>query len=189
MIRPTSFVMMRGDDSPKAERQPAVHRWKILSLVNPPMKKTFRQLALRLLPLAAPLGSSQLTAQDFALERYSITGGVGVSQGGGFSLSGTAGALAVPVLSGGGFSVAPGFWSVVTVIATPEAPALQVQLNPDGTVTISWPAFATGFVLQQTTALGSGVWLPALFSVGDDGTWKSVRLVPPPGQLFFRLAR
>lgn len=153
------------------------------------MKKTLRLFALLLLPLAATLGPGQLTAQDFALERYSVTGGGGVSQGGGFSLSGTAGALVVPALSGGGFSVSPGFWSVVTVVANPEAPALQVQLNPDGTVTISWPASAMGFVLQQTTALGGGVWHSAPFSVGNDGTRQSVRFAPPPGQLFFRLAR
>jgi len=68
------------------------------------------------------------------------------------------------------------------------APALNVQRSGHAVV-FAWPSSATGFVLQQNSDLKTANWATSGFSVSDDGMTRSVTVTPPPGNLFFRLAK
>ena len=95
---------------------------------------------------------------DYAIRSFTVDGGGGASRGGQFGITGTIAQPDAGGLAGGRFSIAGGFWSAVSVMQTPGAPLLSI--HPLGvTVRISWPAPATGFVLEQATSL-AGPWLP-----------------------------
>jgi len=68
-----------------------------------------RLLCAAMLMLSA-LGPAVSVAADGRVWSYVISGGGGVSSGGGFRLTGTIGQHAVSVLQGGGFVVRGGFW-------------------------------------------------------------------------------
>ena len=79
------------------------------------MKKKYLLLSITLtmllvtsVALAAPSG--------FNLSWWTVDGGGGTIQGGGYNLSGTIGQPDTRVLLGGGYTLAGGFWSEVAVI-------------------------------------------------------------------------
>lgn len=139
--------------------------------------------------LAVTLAAAGLLAQSFAVHTISLTGGGGTSHGGGFGISGSVGELPALPLTGPTFSVSPGYWNVVAAPNSPEPPMLALELNPDGSVTLSWPATAAGFVLQQSTDLIPGSWVSSPAPVSDDGVTRSVRISTLGNRLFLRLAR
>ena len=102
------------------------------------------------------------SAQQYSLDWHSIGGGGGQSAGGVYSVSGTVGQSAAGALAGGAFTLESGFWSMVAVVPTPDAPALAVALIKE-TVVLSWPLTATGFVLEQTALVP-----------GDSKSWTQV---------------
>jgi hypothetical protein len=66
---------------------------------------------LRILPLLALAAPAQLAHAQPSLTRSALAGGGGTGAAGSFSLSGTTGQLdASPIMTGGGFSLAGGFW-------------------------------------------------------------------------------
>jgi len=69
-------------------------------------------------------------------------------------------------------------------------PLPAMSINWSGmSVIVSWPAFLTGFVLQQNSDIGNaGGWSTAGYSISDDGTNNSITIRPLTGNLFFRLA-
>lgn len=110
-------------------------------------------LALAVLP---GIARAQLT-----IDWSSVDGGGGTSSGGSYTLSGTIGQADAGTMTGGTFTLEGGFWPALTVSTTPgEPPTLVIQWS-GANLQISWAPATPGFVLEQTDALGSGVWTTA----------------------------
>lgn len=129
----------------------------------------------------------QASAQSFSIDWHTIDGGGGTSTGDGYSLAGSIGQPDAGSMSGGGYSLAGGFWSIIAV-QTPGTPLLTIRHTLTNTVLVSWPATATGFVLQQSANLNSGAWDAVPEAVGNEGTNKFIIVNPPVGNRFYRLA-
>jgi hypothetical protein len=68
-----------------------------------------------------------LHAQSYSIDWYKIAGGGGTSTGSVYSVSGTIGQPdAGMAMSGGGFSVSGGFWSLISVVQTAGLPNLTI---------------------------------------------------------------
>lgn len=104
---------------------------------------------------ALPLSVLAVNAQ---MVGTSDGGGITQAGGGKFSLAGTVGQHSAVISEGGAYRMESGFWHGVTVLQTPGAPQLRIRLEPGPVAVISWPADATGFVLEETTNVGSGIW-------------------------------
>jgi hypothetical protein len=122
---------------------------------------------------ALALTALHATAQsggNFTLTKSTIDGGGALrSTGGSFSLSGTVGQPDAGVLRGGRFTLEGGFWHGLTLVQLPEGPLLKIKLTGRRAV-ISWPLSVTGFVLEETTNVASGVWTPAQGTAADTAT-------------------
>jgi hypothetical protein len=68
-------------------------------------------------------------------------------------------------------------------------PALTSALGAGGVITFSWPAGASGWVLQERSDLGSGDWADSLRPVIVVGSQKQVQISTATGTAFFRLIR
>src|SRR5207249_7170371 len=115
----------------------------------------------------------------------------GTSTGGVYSLSGTIGqpdAGGLSQTTGGSYTLAGGFWSIVAVVPTAGAPSLTI-LHSGSNVIVSWPSPATGFGLEQNTALSAVNWIGIGQVPNDDGTNKTVTLPISPGNRFYRLKK
>jgi len=93
------------------------------------------------------------------------------------------------MLSGGNYSLAGGFWGLISVVHTPGAPLLNVARNPvTGVVTVSWPKPADGWVLDQTGALAASpattLWSQVGFPYTTNATQTVSRVISffPPHQ-------
>ncbi len=130
-----------------------------------------------------------LHAQQYSINWFKVAGGGGTSTGGTYQVSGTIGQPdAGGPMTGGSYSLTGGFWSIITVVQTPGAPLLTIALNSQPpTVTVSWPASATNYVLQQNPNLTTANWTPVGLPVSTNGATLSVTISPPLGNLFFRL--
>jgi len=128
-------------------------------------------------------------AQFWSIDWWTMDGGSSASAGGSYSLTGTIGQPdAGPVMTGGSFTLAGGFWGVVAAVQIPGAPSLSVTRS-NNTVIVSWPAPATGWLLQSTTNLAAAPvsWTPILppYQVGP--TTISFVEPSPTGNKFYRL--
>jgi hypothetical protein len=127
-------------------------------------------------------------AQSYSLEWFTIDGGGGNSTGGGYSLSGTIGQPdAGGPLTGGNFTLTGGFWSFLSVVQTPGAPALNIALTTTNTALIWWPSPSSGWTLLQNTNLATTNWVAAPETVQDNGSIKFIIVNPPTAQRFYRL--
>ena len=151
---------------------------------------------MKTLSILALLAASTLaaSAQTYSIPWSKIAGGGGLnSTGGVYAVSGTIGQPdASGALTGGVYSVTGGFWPGVTLVQTPEAPFLASELLPGGSVRIFWPLPATGFVLDQTTALASPAAAIAWSQVSaatyqTNATHISITVPPGVGSQFYRL--
>ena len=149
------------------------------------MKQRILFFTLALLPV---LGH----AQRYSIDWFTIDGGGGASAGAGYSLIGTIGQPDAGILAGGIYSLAGGFWEVVSAVQSAGAPPLSIT-NSAGTITISWPAMADGFVLDQTGALVSPPaavsWMPVSFPYQTNATRVSITVPLPAGSHFYRLRK
>jgi hypothetical protein len=127
--------------------------------------------------------------QQYSINWFKVAGGGGTSTGGTYQVSGTIGQPdAGGPMTGGNYSLTGGFWSIITVVQTPGTPLLTIALNSQlPTVTVSWPASATNYVLQQNSDLATASWAPVGLPVTTNGATLSVTISPPAGNLFFRL--
>jgi hypothetical protein len=126
-------------------------------------------------------------AGQYSIDWHKIAGGGGTSTGATYQVTGTIGQPdAGGAMSGGNYSVTGGFWSLISVLQTPGAPALIVT-HSASSVIISWPSSSAGFVLQQNPDLSTANWTTSGFTISDDGTNKSITIASPAGNLFFRL--
>jgi uncharacterized repeat protein (TIGR03803 family) len=72
------------------------------------------------------------------------------------------------------------------VIILPSPPSLNIAPS-GGNFAVSWPSDATNFMLQQNLTLNPLTWSNLNGAVNDDGTNKSVSVIPAAGNAFFRL--
>jgi hypothetical protein len=142
---------------------------------------------LTILALAAGLLAPAPLSAQFAVDWFTVDGGGGGSGGGAYQLSGTAGQPEAGVLALGADSLVGGYWSVAL-----EGPPLAIQLLADlRTAKVSWPRWASEYVLEQRVAL-PGLpekdWPdvpPETYQVDDCDYYI---LVPAPaGTIFYRL--
>lgn len=150
--------------------------------------------SILLLPTVAALtlsSASMVSAQNYAIDWWTIDGGGGTSAGGAYSVTGTIGQPDAGTMSGGPYTLVGGFWSVVSVIQTPGSPKLKVvQDTLLGEVTVSWPLPATDFILEQTSDLNTipGSWmLVPLPTYQTNATDIFIKIPPPLGPKFYRL--
>lgn len=126
-------------------------------------------------------------AQTYSIDWHKISGGGGTSVNGQFTVSGTIGQSdAAGAISGGKYSLTGGFWSLISVVRTTGAPTLTIARSGNNLI-ISWPSTATDYVLQQNSNLADGSWTTSGYTISDDETNKSITIVSPTGNLFFRL--
>jgi uncharacterized repeat protein (TIGR03803 family) len=71
-------------------------------------------------------------------------------------------------------------------IVLPSPPSLNIAPS-GGSFIISWPSSATNFVLEQNSNLATTNWSTNGVAISDDGTNKSVSIMPAAGNAFFRL--
>ena len=125
----------------------------------------------------------------FDLFWNTVDSGGGPSDGETFSCNGTIGQpdASAPV-SGGGFTLTGGFWAFQ---ADSGLPRLTIGWASANTLILSWPNPSTGFQLQETSALGSGVagWANVTAASTVVGPNKQVTLPIGPGSRGFRLCR
>ena len=146
---------------------------------------------LAVLLLALPALTAD--AQDYAIDWWTVDGGGGTSTGGVYSVSGTIGQPDAGEMSGGTFTLVGGFWGVVAAIQTPGGPLLSVVLT-NGSVTVSWPRSAEGWVLDEVAALvgapGSNGWTQVSIPYVTNATQIQIT-VPRPvtGNKFYRLRK
>lgn len=126
-------------------------------------------------------------AQSYSIQWYKIAGGGGTSTGGVYTVDATIGQPdAGGTLTGGNYSLVGGFWSLISVVVTPGAPALTIERVNATTVKVLWPYPSTGWTLQQNSALTTAGWA-ASSGVSNDGVNNYLLISPPTGNLFFRL--
>jgi hypothetical protein len=131
--------------------------------------------------------ASPVQAQQYAIDWYKVAGGGGTSTNGQYSLSGTIGqADASGALSGGGYTVVGGFWSLISVLQTPGTPNLVVS-HSGNNVMVSWPDTGSYTLLQNTNVANPAGWGTSTYSVTTANGTNSITVISPTGNLFFRL--
>lgn len=150
---------------------------------------------LHLLALASMFAAAQSGAQPFSLNGSVVAGGGGTATGGPFQITGTiTQPEAGPRLTGGCFSIDPGFWGAYAVINTPGAPVLRIRPQGPNYIRVSFTPECGDWVLQWTTTLETGA-APTLWTddeasnlilVGDELT-RDFHLPSWGSRLFFRL--
>jgi len=141
------------------------------------------------LALAASVFAASAFGQSYSIDWHTIAGGGGTSTGGGYSVSGTIGQPDAGTMSGSNYSLAGGFWGIVSAIQTPGAPLLSVRLTGTNSVIVSWPAPFTGFELQQSASLNALDWSTATTIPINVGGEKQVVIPIPIGNHFYRLRK
>jgi hypothetical protein len=133
-----------------------------------------------------------LKAQSYAINWYAIANGGGTSAATNgsivYSVSGTIGqADAGGTMTGSGYALTGGFWSMISAVQTVNAPLLTVT-HAGSTVVVSWP-LSTGFTLQQTPHLWVTNWTASTNTITTNAGVESITIsTAPSGSLYFRLS-
>lgn len=143
-------------------------------------------VAIALFGLALLLPSARAQSTNYSISWHTIAGGGGNSSGGNYTVSGTIGQHATATLSGGGYSLIGGFWSIIAAIQTPGAPLLNVSLAGKQ-ATVSWPAPAPGFVLEESQNLTTGSWSVSSTTLTTNNGVISATVPAGSGYQFYRL--
>ena len=83
--------------------------------------------------------------------------------------------------------MAGGFWGILAVVQTTNAPLLSIALTATNTIVVWWPSPSTGWSLQQISNLETTNWAAPPETVNDYGTSKFILIAPPTGNRFCRL--
>ena len=128
-----------------------------------------------------------LHAQNYSINWYKVAGGGGASAGGAYQVSGTIGQPdASGAMTGGGYALTGGFWSLVSAVPSPGLPNLVILPNGPNSVKVLW--LATGsYTLLQTANLAGANWTTNTSSVSTLNGTNYITITPPVGNLFFRL--
>jgi hypothetical protein len=149
--------------------------------------KTFLAIAIVGAALVSP---RELHAQIYSINWYTIGGGGGASSGASgtntYTVTGTIGQPATAAMSGGGYSITGGFWSILAAVQTPGSPFLSVVRSGTQAI-ISWSAPATGFVLEQSSTLKPGSWSTNTAALSTNAGVISVSVPATTGYQYFRL--
>ncbi|MCP5528072.1 MAG: hypothetical protein H7A47_14870 [Verrucomicrobiales bacterium] len=138
--------------------------------------------------LLEPVLSFPALAQ-YSIEWSTIDGGGGTSTGGDYTLNGTVGQPDAGRISGGDFALSGGFWSVLAVVESPEAPALAIYRNAQGSVVMSWPAPSSGWLLDQSADLGTSDWSVVGSAPVEVGGNLQVTISPLETEGYYRLRK
>jgi hypothetical protein len=123
---------------------------------------------------------------QYSIDWFKVSGGGGTSTGAVYSVTGTLGQQdAGGPLTGGNFSLTGGFWSLISVAATPGAPILHIT-HTGNTVTVYWQNVA-GWNLQQNNNLAASANWSTSSGVTASGGTNYLNVENPTGNLFFRL--
>jgi len=136
---------------------------------------------------AVLLAPSLLFAQQYSIDWYNIAGGGGTSTNAACQVTGTLGQPdADGALTGGGYSLTGGYWSLISSVATPGAPNLTIT-RAGTRVIVSWPATGN-YTLQQNgkLAIQSG-WITSGYTVSTANGTNSITIKSPAGSWYFRL--
>jgi hypothetical protein len=127
---------------------------------------------------------------QYSVDWYKVSGGGGTSTDGQYSVSGTIGQPdAGAAMSGGNYSVTGGFWSLISVVQTPGAPALSITHSGTSAI-VSWPYPSSDWTLQQNPSVANATgWLTSAFTISTNASINSITITAPAGSLFFRLAK
>ena len=133
--------------------------------------KTLKLIALPVLLLPAT------ALQAAEIPWWTFTGGGGIAQHGAVALGGAIGPIA-PALSpatGGNYTLTGGFWPAFPGQPQPALPVLKIKSLGDGSkALLSWPVGVSGFMLEYTPLLGSGIWIVESATVVDTATEHTV---------------
>lgn len=130
-------------------------------------------------------GVATALAQSYSIDWLTIDGGGGTSTGGVYSVNGTIGQSDAGRLSGGSYTLAGGFWGIVSAVQSPGAPLLSIA-RAGGDVRIFWPKPSTSFFLDQSLTV-TGVWSQVSSPFTTNATDISVTVPSPAGNRFYRL--
>ena len=150
-------------------------------------KKTWRLALLFCFCFLLSVFSFRALGQSYSIDWYKISGG-GTSTGATYQVSGTIGQPdASGVMSGGGYSVTGGFWSLISVVQTAGLPNLSIA-HSGNSVIVSWPNTGS-YTLQQNAnlALADG-WVTSAYQINTSNGTNSITIPSPTGNLFFRLS-
>ncbi|MCI0536555.1 MAG: hypothetical protein L0Z50_15150 [Verrucomicrobiales bacterium] len=152
-----------------------------------------RRLSRASLFVSAFFAASTAHAQ-FSLGWFNAQTGGGTSSGGSYTLRGTIGQDGLGSSSAGSYRVMGGFWSIAAAAEITGGSELLIEQS-GVQLQLSWPAALTGFVLQETTTLGTP-WTDAsglplaigsrnVLSVTPSGTSRFFRLIRHASPIFF----
>ncbi len=125
--------------------------------------------------------------QNYSIDWYNVSGGGGISTGGGYTLTSTVGqhdAGGPKTVTGYGNSsyvLIGGFLSIYAV-QTSGAPLLTITQVGNQAI-VSWSPSVTGWTLQTNANLATPTWGNYLGPVVNN----SITNAPPPRNLFYRL--
>jgi hypothetical protein len=131
---------------------------------------------------------TKVACAQYSIDSFTIDGGGGTSIGGAYAVSGTIGQPDAGQLTGGNYTLLGGFWSAIQQ----GGPSLKIKKRA-GQLVLSWPADATGVVVQSATQLAPGGADWADFAgnpvrVGDEFELVIGPALTPPNPIrFFRL--
>jgi hypothetical protein len=127
-------------------------------------------------------------APPYSMDWYKIAGGGGTSTGGTYQLSGTIGQHdAGSAMAGGAYSLAGGFWSLISVVQTPGLPSLTAN-HVGNSVIVSWPNQGSYTFEQNSNLQVPAGWTKSGYSISTSNGTNSITVTAPTGNLFFRLA-
>lgn len=118
-------------------------------------------------------------AQNSSAGRFALTGAVqpnggGIAAGGRYRLVGTVDQPTVADTTAGRYQLASGFWTRFTVVQTPDAPILHIELLPEGQVRLHWAMTKAAFSLEGTSDLADAGWQSISSRPVSDGVEYSV---------------
>ena len=128
--------------------------------------------------LSAALSAS---AQPYAIDWFTVSGGGGASSGSSYSATSSIGQPDAATLSGGIFDLTGGFLAG----AEPPTPAPKLHVKQmDSMVVLWWDPATPEFELETTTNLSSPSWMPA-----SSGSTNPVNIPVTGTAQFYRLRR
>jgi hypothetical protein len=91
-------------------------------------------------------------------------------------------------MTGGNYSLTGGFWALISVVQTAGLPNLTITFVGPNSVVVSWPNTGS-YTLQQNSNLAGGSWITSGYTITTSNGMNSVTIMPPTGNLFFRLSK
>ena len=146
-----------------------------------PEAYVFRVLGPDGLPLDGQVGAASFLAES--------PGGLGTSANyHNVVFSPTAGQFVAAFNSSPGVTYLSALEVTSSHLAAPEPPTLTIARGTGDQLIVSWPTAAEGFVLQETTSIGSA-WANSALTPTVDGDWKRVTLPASAAARLFRLIK